>query len=65
MLVSGAFAAHGRAAREVVDFDLWWHLVVGRETVRAGRVPELDFYVYPALGTASGFHEWGSVLVYP
>lgn len=49
----------------VVDFDLWWHLVVGRETVRLGRVPETDFYVYPALGTASGFHEWGfGVLAY-
>jgi hypothetical protein len=49
----------------IVDFDLWWHLVVGRETVRAGAVPVKDFYVYPALGTESGFHEWGfGVVVY-
>jgi hypothetical protein len=49
----------------IVDFDLWWHLVVGRETVRMGSVPVADFYVYPALGTESGFHEWGfGVLAY-
>lgn len=49
----------------IVDWDLWWHLVVGRETIRTGHVPELDFYVYPALGTRSGFHEWGfGVLAY-
>ena len=65
-LAGGAFAVLTVALlARIVDFDLWWHLVVGRETVRAGRVPELDFYVYPALGTASGFHEWGfGVLAY-
>jgi hypothetical protein len=60
LIAGGAFAVLTVALlARIVDFDLWWHLVVGRETVRAGRVPELDFYVYPALGTASGFHEWG------
>jgi hypothetical protein len=60
LIAGGAFAVLTVALlARVVDFDLWWHLVVGRETVRLGRVPALDFYVYPALGTASGFHEWG------
>lgn len=66
LLASGAFAVLTVALlARIVDFDVWWHLVVGRETVRIGRVPEVDFYVYPALGTASGFHEWGfGVLAY-
>ncbi len=66
LIAGGAFAVLTVALLvRVVDFDLWWHLVVGRETVRAGRIPELDFYVYPALGTPSGFHEWGfGVLAY-
>lgn len=66
LIPGGAFAVLTVALlARIVDFDLWWHLVVGRETLRAGRVPELDFYVYPALGTATGFHEWGfGVLAY-
>ncbi len=66
LIVGSAFALLTVALlSRIVDFDLWWHLVVGRETVRAGQVPELDFYVYPALGTPSGFHEWGfGVLAY-
>jgi hypothetical protein len=60
LVVAGAFALLSVALlARVVDFDLWWHLVVGRETLRLGRVPVADFYVYPALGTESGFHEWG------
>ena len=66
LLAGGAFAVLTVALlARIVDWDLFWHLVVGRETVQAGRVPEADFYVYPALGTASGFHEWGfGVLAY-
>lgn len=66
LIAGGAFAVLTAALLfRIVDFDLWWHLVVGRETVRARAVPELDFYVYPALGTPSGFHEWGfGVLAY-
>ena len=66
LIAGGAFAVLTVALlAKLVDFDLWWHLVVGREVVRTGRIPEADFYVYPALGTASGFHEWGfGVLAY-
>jgi hypothetical protein len=66
LVVSGAFLLLTFALlAQVVDWDLWWHLVVGRETVRIGQVPVADFYVYPHLGTESGFHEWGfGVLVY-
>jgi hypothetical protein len=60
LLAGAAFAVLTFALlARIVDWDLWWHLVVGRETVRAGRIPEADFYVYPNLGGASGFHEWG------
>ncbi len=43
----------------VDDFDIWFHLLIGKEIFRTGRIPAADFYVYPALGAASGFHEWG------
>jgi hypothetical protein len=66
LIAGGAFAVLSLALlARVVDWDLWWHLVIGRETVRSGRIPEADFYVYPMLGTSSGFHEWGfGVLAY-
>lgn len=66
LVLGGVFAVLTVALlARIVDFDLWWHLVVGRETVSRGGVPATDFYVYPALGTASGFHEWGfGVLAY-
>ena len=61
LLVSlGAFAvATAWLLVRIEDYDLWFHLLIGKEVVRTGHIPATEFYVYPALGAASGFHEWG------
>src|SRR5574337_666443 len=43
----------------IAEWDVWFHLLVGKEIIRTGHIPTAEFYVYPTLGTASGFHEWG------
>ena len=44
---------------KVYDFDLWFHLTVGREIVRTRALPSSEFYVHTVLGRPAEFHEWG------
>jgi hypothetical protein len=45
--------------RRIDDFDIWYHLVIGREVVQSLRIPRAEFFVYPLLGQPTSFHEWG------
>jgi hypothetical protein len=46
-------------AKRIDDYDLWFHLVVGREVVTSGQIPDRHFYIAPLLGQAEQFFEWG------
>jgi hypothetical protein len=48
---------------KVFDFDVWFHLTVGREIARTGAIPASEFYVYPVLGAPAQLNEWGFSLV--
>jgi len=50
--------------KKIVDYDIWYHLVVGREVARAWRVPGVEFYVYPLLGSPAHFFEYGFGLLF-
>lgn len=41
------------------DYDVWFHLAIGREVLRAGAIPAAEFYKWPLAGQPTGFHEWG------
>lgn len=40
------------------DYDLWWHLQLGKEIVTSGRIPWLDSFSYTAAGRAQFTGEW-------
>ena len=51
--------------KKMSDYDFWFHLVVGRETVEMGDIPERAFYIYQFLGVPDKFYEWGfGVILY-
>jgi hypothetical protein len=45
--------------QKVSDFDVWYHLAIGREIVRALEIPVFEFLVYPNADQKGAFHEWG------
>lgn len=55
----GAFLLFLFFLKQVADFDLWFHLAVGRETFAAGRIPERSFSIVPLFGEPERFYEWG------
>jgi hypothetical protein len=44
--------------RQLLDYDIWFQLLAGQETVRAMAVPKAEFYIYSALGEPSIFVGW-------
>jgi hypothetical protein len=44
--------------RQLLDYDVWFQLLVGGETVRTMAVPKTEFYIYSALGESSIFVGW-------
>ena len=44
--------------RQLLDYDVWFQLLAGQETVRAMAVPQAEFYIYSALGEPSIFVGW-------
>lgn len=50
--------------RKIFDSDIWFHMVVGRETLRQMQVPGVEFYILPRLGEPGEFHEWGFGALY-
>ncbi|MDW7646139.1 MAG: hypothetical protein SCI25_13975 [Desulfuromonadales bacterium] len=49
---------------KINDYDIWYHMVIGREIVNTGSIPSSEFYIYSLLGQSSSFHEWGFGLFY-
>lgn len=45
--------------KKVYDFDIWYHLSIGREVVRSGSIPDREFLVYTLQGVPTVFHAWG------
>ncbi len=50
--------------RPIEDYDIWFHMVVGREIVESGKIPEQMFYLLPLMGEPRTFIEWGFGLIY-
>lgn len=51
--------------KKMSDYDFWFHMVVGRETVETGAIPQHAFYIYQFLGVPEKFYEWGfGVILY-
>lgn len=51
--------------RKIQDFDVWYHLSIGREVARTWSIPQSEFLVYMNEGMPGEFHEWGfGLLVY-
>lgn len=45
--------------KRIQDFDVWFHLVVGRQVLESGAIPGRHFYIAPLLGEPEQFFEWG------
>lgn len=50
--------------RQISDYDIWYHAVVGREVWRRFAVPAEEFYVLLLKGQPGEYFEWGFGLVY-
>ncbi len=50
--------------RKMSDFDIWYHLVIGRKIFETLAIPKAEFFVYPLLSAPASFHEWGFGLIY-
>lgn len=50
--------------RPIEDYDIWFHMVVGREIVESGKIPDQMFYLLPLMGEPRVFMEWGAGLAY-
>jgi hypothetical protein len=50
--------------RLVDDYDIWYHLAIGAEVLRLKGVPATEFFLYPIMGEAASFHEWGFGLLF-
>lgn len=50
--------------RPIEDYDIWFHMVSGREVAVTGHIPDSMFYLLPLLGEPTSFIEWGFGLVY-
>jgi tetratricopeptide (TPR) repeat protein len=45
--------------RRIYDYDLWFHLAIGKQILANLRIPQTELFVYPLLGTPGAYHEWG------
>lgn len=50
--------------RKIDDFDIWYHLSIGREIFRTVSIPAVELFVYPHLGEPVAYHEWGFGLLF-
>lgn len=44
--------------RQLLDYDVWFQLVVGQETFKTMSIPKAEFYIYSALGEPAIFVGW-------
>lgn len=45
--------------RKIVDFDIWYHLAIGREIFARHAIPTTEFLVSSTMGQPAHFPEWG------
>jgi hypothetical protein len=65
LLFAAAFLALTFAGfRLIDDYDIWYHLAIGAETLKLRGVPATEFFLYPIMGTEASFHEWGFGLLF-
>lgn len=51
--------------RKIDDYDIWYHLAIGRRIFETLQIPDAEFLVYTLKGTPTAYHEWGfGVLFY-
>ena len=46
------------------DYDIWYHLVIGRRIAEFHSIPSREFYIYTMMNDPAAFHEWGFGLLY-
>lgn len=64
---SGVFfvALFALLPRKLSDYDIWYHLAIGREIFHSAALPATEFLTYSTLGQPTDYHEWGyALLVY-
>lgn len=44
--------------RQLLDYDVWFQLLAGQETLKSMAVPKAEFYIYSVLGEPSLFVGW-------
>ncbi|MBE0475320.1 MAG: hypothetical protein IBX54_14220 [Rhodoferax sp.] len=49
--------------RQIHDYDVWFHMVVGREMLATGALPKTMFYLLPLQGEPTNYIEWGFGLI--
>ena len=45
------------------DYDLWWHIFMGNETIAKGTLQRFDIYSFTAFGQPYINHEWLSEII--
>lgn len=48
----------------IYDYDIWYHLAIGREIYQSSAIPATEFMVYTLAGEPGIFHAWGFDLLY-
>jgi hypothetical protein len=62
LILSAAFIA--LSFRPLLDPDIWFYLVQGREIVESGSLPANEFYIFPAAGEEATFSAIGFAVFY-
>ena len=50
--------------RKIDDWDIWYHLSIGREIFRTLKIPAVEIFIYPLIGEPGSYHEWGFGLLF-
>lgn len=61
LAVLGLFIA---LLRKIDDYDIWYHLAIGKEIIATGGIPTNEFLVYPLAGQPTHFFEWAFGVFY-
>ena len=50
--------------QQIYDWDIWYHLSIGREITHSSSIPANEFLVYPNVSQPGEYHEWGFGLLF-
>ncbi|MEW6094600.1 MAG: hypothetical protein AB1531_11625 [Chloroflexota bacterium] len=48
----------------VTPNDYWWYLRLGRDTLAAGAIPQVDTFTFTQTGTPVAYHSWGAAVLF-